>query len=197
MTKIQNGCHFDVCTPKWPISKRRLVRRTGKISVKFRENISNFKDCIALTSSSVRISSLANLSKLATRGHNPKHSPGPFTMLVQYEVDIPNSLEVISKCNRNGGGGLSVVKHKYAMLLALESSVMSPGFGEKDRGAGGTEDEYQYSSQVPSPSPGSSDHGAAQQLRLPELLSLLTGTWYMYIVRSLLPITRSQQDYST
>ena len=82
MAKIQNGRHFDVCAPKWPISKRRLVRHTEKISVKFRENISNFKDCITLTSSLVRISSLANLSKLATRGHHPKNSPGPFTMLV-------------------------------------------------------------------------------------------------------------------
>ena len=115
MTKIQNGHHFDVYAPKWPISERRLVQRTGKISVEFRENISNFKDCIALTSSLVRISSLANLSKLATRGRHRKNSPGPFTMLVQYGVDIPNSLEVISKCNLNGGGGggFSVVKHKH------------------------------------------------------------------------------------
>ena len=49
----------------------------GKISVEFRENISNFKDCIALTSSLVRISSLANLSKLATRGRHQKIPQGP------------------------------------------------------------------------------------------------------------------------
>ena len=116
MTKTQNGHHFDVYAPKWPISVRRLVRRTRKISVEFRENISNFKDCIALTLSLVIISSLVNLSKLATRGHHRKNSSGQLTMLVQYGVDIPNSLEVISKCNRNSGGsGSSVVKHKLSI----------------------------------------------------------------------------------
>ena len=76
MTKIQNGPHFDEYTPKWPISERRLDRRTGKISVEFRENIKNFKDCIAL-SSLLRMSSVVNLSKLATRGATEKFPRPP------------------------------------------------------------------------------------------------------------------------
>ena len=82
MTKIQNGRHFDVYKPIWPISESRLVRCMGKISIDFRENISNFNNCIVLTSSLVRISSLANLGKEATRARHRKNSPGPLTMLV-------------------------------------------------------------------------------------------------------------------
>ena len=81
MNTIQNGCHFEVYVPKWPISERRLARRTGKMSVELHENISNFKDCIVLTSSLVKISSLANLNKLATRGPHRKNSPGPLPCL--------------------------------------------------------------------------------------------------------------------
>ena len=87
MTIIQNGHHFDVYVPKWLISNRRLVRRTGKIYVKFRENISNFKDCIALTSSLIRISSLANLSKLVTRGEPLEKFPrAPHNVGIVYSM---------------------------------------------------------------------------------------------------------------
>ena len=75
MTEIQNGRHFDVYVPKWPISERRLVRHRGKISVEFCENISNFKDCIALTSSLVRISSLANVKQGGHQGAPRKKFP--------------------------------------------------------------------------------------------------------------------------
>ena len=54
----------------------------SEVQERHHENILNFKDCIMLTLSLLRMSSFPKPSKLAIRGHHQKIFPGPLTKLV-------------------------------------------------------------------------------------------------------------------